>query len=642
MRWLPRVATILLGGLALAWPGAILLAAPTTAPDPHDALKFAVLLLGALTLRIHPSGSSAAVGAVAAAVLIAAAVALVAPLPAPFDPTLQRMLVGGVGLGVALAVVGMLLLPVLVGRRPRLSASPLAWVVGIYLAFDLARFGLGRVILAVFPDAKATTPTIDILGGLGAEIVLLLCLASLVRATAAIGWRKLGFVPMPLTRVLGIGVAVAMLNLLVVVTINSTAEHFGLDPAHTGNVRPLLPGASRPEFVPAVVADAVVPAGVEELIFRGALFGVLLRPRVPLWLAITLSSGLFALGHLQASMVALQLVSVGVGFFIVACVLAVAYQRSGSLYPSIVAHALFNLPATLGLSLSEDAGRQFGLLLFAGTFLALTFLFPDLRRNLTRREDKFGAIRRRLMSVLRQVNPRVDFGPVELRPTTHLVLVAALAVYFPIVMPRSDGVVLALVLYGLVQGALIAGRGARAAAAVRSGRRVEVVRLAPFLSIHLADGGTREAVRRTGAAGIFALAGYGAVLICIGSWQDSAWPALAREMVVLVGWWCLLTSIADLLPLKPPIGHESHELWARIWQPRPRWLVYLPALVLWSFGSVLVSLQFPSGYMRQLLDFVRSTPAGFGALVFFYVGAVLAASRHTPAIAQRTDRVNLH
>lgn len=87
----------------------------------------------------------------------------------------------------------------------------------------------------------------------------------------------------------------------------------------------------------------------EELFFRGLLFGWLRR--WGFWLAALASAGLFGLAHgvnvvLPAS-------------FALGLLNAIAYERSGSIWPAVVSHATFNatsLLALLALSLSDAPG----------------------------------------------------------------------------------------------------------------------------------------------------------------------------------------------------------------------------------------------------------------------------------------------
>jgi membrane protease YdiL (CAAX protease family) len=81
----------------------------------------------------------------------------------------------------------------------------------------------------------------------------------------------------------------------------------------------------------AAVAIVVAPLA-EELLFRGFLYPAL-RKRLGAPLAVCVSAGLFALMHPPVDMPAI---------LVLGCALALAYERAGSLYASIAAHALNN------------------------------------------------------------------------------------------------------------------------------------------------------------------------------------------------------------------------------------------------------------------------------------------------------------
>ncbi|SDK97504.1 Membrane protease YdiL, CAAX protease family [Catalinimonas alkaloidigena] len=83
----------------------------------------------------------------------------------------------------------------------------------------------------------------------------------------------------------------------------------------------------------------------EELFFRGFLYARF-RTKFPVWGAILLSSGIFALTHLQP----LQASNAALG----GAVFALLYERSRSLWPSILAHTLHNGMGAL-LALGVDA-----------------------------------------------------------------------------------------------------------------------------------------------------------------------------------------------------------------------------------------------------------------------------------------------
>jgi hypothetical protein len=82
---------------------------------------------------------------------------------------------------------------------------------------------------------------------------------------------------------------------------------------------------------------------LEELVYRG-LFLQLARRYLPAWLAIVLSSGIFAVTHLPR----------GLGTVVVAfplgCLYAWMVIRSRSLYPGFLCHAMFNFAAMFVLA----------------------------------------------------------------------------------------------------------------------------------------------------------------------------------------------------------------------------------------------------------------------------------------------------
>jgi uncharacterized protein len=122
----------------------------------------------------------------------------------------------------------------------------------------------------------------------------------------------------------------------------------------------ILMQASTPGRLALVAAAiAVTPAVCEEALFRGYFLRTLLRRMTPST-AIAVSGLVFALFHRSPlSLPAL---------FVVGCFLGLVYQRSGSLYPSMLAHLLYNLAfvalvnaESLGIPLSEDTSLPLGI-----------------------------------------------------------------------------------------------------------------------------------------------------------------------------------------------------------------------------------------------------------------------------------------
>ncbi|HEY1848384.1 MAG TPA: CPBP family intramembrane glutamic endopeptidase, partial [Opitutaceae bacterium] len=89
-----------------------------------------------------------------------------------------------------------------------------------------------------------------------------------------------------------------------------------------------------------VVATLIVPI-TEEAVFRAGLYRYL-RTRIPRSAAVILTSLLFAALHVDMSNGYKGLVSVG-PLFVLAAVFCVAYERTGTIATTMVAHSLFNL-----------------------------------------------------------------------------------------------------------------------------------------------------------------------------------------------------------------------------------------------------------------------------------------------------------
>jgi membrane protease YdiL (CAAX protease family) len=90
-----------------------------------------------------------------------------------------------------------------------------------------------------------------------------------------------------------------------------------------------------------MIALAVVIAPLnEELVFRAGIFRYL-RTRIPRWAALLLPALTFAALHVNWQN--LQGLSSLAPLVVLAIVLAIAYERTGNIGTSIVAHACFNL-----------------------------------------------------------------------------------------------------------------------------------------------------------------------------------------------------------------------------------------------------------------------------------------------------------
>lgn len=99
------------------------------------------------------------------------------------------------------------------------------------------------------------------------------------------------------------------------------------------------------EFAVLFLLIVVAAPVVEELVFRGVLYRFL-KGRVKPWLALTISSLLFAVIHFNI----LQLLPL----FLLGMLLGRAYERTGSLRVPVAFHAIFNFITTLNITIAPD------------------------------------------------------------------------------------------------------------------------------------------------------------------------------------------------------------------------------------------------------------------------------------------------
>jgi uncharacterized protein len=137
---------------------------------------------------------------------------------------------------------------------------------------------------------------------------------------------------------LGLGVGVGIGAFATLVLVLGTAMRLlgdvepprqqALDDAAAGGVDALL----------AVVLAVLLAPILEEVVFRGALHGAL-RDRVGVWPAAALSSGVFALIHLEIVASSPPFL---VQLFVLGLVFVWLYERTGNLVAPTVAHLVFN------------------------------------------------------------------------------------------------------------------------------------------------------------------------------------------------------------------------------------------------------------------------------------------------------------
>ncbi|MGA7086805.1 MAG: type II CAAX endopeptidase family protein [Candidatus Dormiibacterota bacterium] len=96
----------------------------------------------------------------------------------------------------------------------------------------------------------------------------------------------------------------------------------------------------------AVISLAVIAPVVEEVVFRGFIYGGL-RTRLGVALSVVVSAALFALAHTFS--VGGSILLLGPSLFLAGVALALVYERTRSLVPGMVLHASFNLIAVVAI-----------------------------------------------------------------------------------------------------------------------------------------------------------------------------------------------------------------------------------------------------------------------------------------------------
>ena len=217
------------------------------------------------------------------------------------------------------------------GGAPTLRGLDVARVVLAVLACT--------VVAAVLASLATATPvrgiprlSVPLLFAMEAVVIFVALYAALIRFGFA--WADLGWVRVS-GRWLAAGVAATVGVYVVSVAAELALQRFGSsrEAQWWAEVLPLLP-MSVPGFLLVLATGAVAVPIAEELLFRGVLYGWL-RAR---WGAVRggmLSALVFALVHPPSAGGTLQI-------FLVGLVLAWLYERSGSLWPSIVLHGCNN------------------------------------------------------------------------------------------------------------------------------------------------------------------------------------------------------------------------------------------------------------------------------------------------------------
>ncbi|MBV9354176.1 MAG: CPBP family intramembrane metalloprotease [Chloroflexi bacterium] len=216
------------------------------------------------------------------------------------------------------------------------------------------RLALGSVVVVFLLNAIITLPLASVVrspGGLtlptfliaalSTEIPMLLVVYFRLVAPGVMTWEDMGLKLLPLEQVVRVGTLTGLGGLGITIALDAGLSQIGLKQNQLDQFR-FIRGASLPSFLLVLLVAVIFAPCVEELFFRGFLFGTY-REHKPMWIAYGASSLIFALLHLDPNVMnPSQMAALAVGIFSLGVLLAWTYQRTGSLFPGILAHALNN------------------------------------------------------------------------------------------------------------------------------------------------------------------------------------------------------------------------------------------------------------------------------------------------------------
>jgi membrane protease YdiL (CAAX protease family) len=132
------------------------------------------------------------------------------------------------------------------------------------------------------------------------------------------------------------GIAGSGLLYLAFVGLALAMQWVGIDEAMTDYLSRSFKALGSAALPVMILLATLLAPWVEELVHRGFLFTAMRNQFGP-WLGATISSTIFALGHLYSNQGTMIV-------FLCGMVLCYVYQRSNSLVPGMILHACFNLP----------------------------------------------------------------------------------------------------------------------------------------------------------------------------------------------------------------------------------------------------------------------------------------------------------
>ncbi len=216
--------------------------------------------------------------------------------------------------------------------RPSLRARDLLLVIALTAVLVL-------VVRFLVRDQARTTEAVLLLLGLQSAIPMAAIYLVIIRGRG-LSWRDLGLRPASAGWFVGAAL-LGLATLPLVGLVNYLSQTLAGGAARNPQLDILAPIAmSWRGLIGLLLMAGVVAPIVEEIVFRGLLFGWL-RPR---W-GIAVAAAASALGFAAAHGIPLLIPAL----FLQGVIFALVYERSGSLWPPIIMHGVFNAVMSLAL-----------------------------------------------------------------------------------------------------------------------------------------------------------------------------------------------------------------------------------------------------------------------------------------------------
>jgi len=234
-------------------------------------------------------------------------------------------------------------------RRPFYRRDPLTSISLVALVFLASQIAAG-VLIAIYPAFKnwtadqgadwlQTSVVAQFIYILLAELFAVWLIFKLLNR-AKIAKARIGIVKPALKDILyaAAGYLVYLVTLTVIVALITMYTNF----LNTDQPQDIgFDGAAGSQLYLVFLSLVVLPPIAEEIMFRGFLFSSL-RQKFRFRYAVIATSVLFGIAHLQFGNGAPLLWTAAIDTFILSCVLCYLREKTGSLWPSILLHALKN------------------------------------------------------------------------------------------------------------------------------------------------------------------------------------------------------------------------------------------------------------------------------------------------------------